>query len=253
MGTTKSPKLGRAYHKLFAASTISNLGDGIGQIAYPWLASAVTRNPLLVALVTVFQRLPWLIFSLPAGVITDRYERRKLMVGANIARAVLTAAVALMVLDQQGALPGPDELGDASAVVSTNVLLYLVVLAATLFLGTAEVLYDNTAQTLMPSLVDDSQLEKANGRMWSAEQVANTVAGPAAGAALLAFAFAAPFFVDAVTFALSALLIFLLPRPKAVTAARPERRPWKIGTRRRLSSGSGVMSYCGHSRSRWDC
>jgi len=227
VGTTKSPKLGRAYHKLFAASTISNLGDGIGQIAYPWLASAVTRNPLLVALVTVFQRLPWLIFSLPAGVITDRYERRKLMVGANIARAVLTAAVALMVLDQQGALPGPDELGDTSAVVSTNVLLYLVVLAATLFLGTAEVLYDNTAQTLMPSLVDDSQLEKANGRMWSAEQVANTVAGPAAGAALLAFAFAAPFFVDAVTFALSALLIFLLPRPKAVTAARPERRPWK--------------------------
>ena len=227
VGTTKSPKFGRAYHKLFAASTISNLGDGIGQIAYPWLASAVTRNPLLVALVTVFQRLPWLIFSLPAGVITDRYERRKLMVGANIARAVLTAAVALMVLDQQGALPGPDELGDASAVVSTNVLLYMVVLAATLFLGTAEVLYDNTAQTLMPSLVDDSQLEKANGRMWSAEQVANTVAGPAAGAALLAFAFAAPFFVDAVTFALSALLIFLLPRPKAVTAARPERRPWK--------------------------
>lgn len=227
MSTRSSPKLGRAYQKLFAASTISNLGDGIGQIAYPWLASAVTRNPLLVALVTVFQRLPWLVFSLPAGVITDRYERRKLMVGANIARAVLTAAVALMVLDQQGNLPGPDELDGASAVVSTNVMLYVVVLAATLFLGTAEVLYDNTAQTIMPSLVHESQLEKANGRMWSAEQVANTVAGPAAGAALLAFAFAAPFFVDAVTFGLSALLIFLLPRPKAVTELRPERRPWK--------------------------
>ena len=224
---TAPSKLGRAYQKLFAASTISNLGDGIGQIAYPWLASAVTRNPLLVALVTVFQRLPWLVFSLPAGVITDRYERRKLMVGANIARAILTTAVALMVLDQQGALPGPDELDNASTVVSTNVLLYVVVLVATLFLGTAEVLYDNTAQTIMPSLVDESQLEKANGRMWSSEQVANTVAGPAAGAALLAFAFAAPFFVDAVTFALSALLIFLLPRPKAATKTRPERRPWK--------------------------
>ena len=118
--TAKSTKLGRTYQKLFAASTISNLGDGIGQIAYPWLASAVTRNPLLVALVTVFQRLPWLLFSLPAGVITDRYERRKLMVGANIARAILTTAVALLVLDQQGALPGPGDLDDASTVVSTR-------------------------------------------------------------------------------------------------------------------------------------
>jgi len=225
--TAKTPKLGRAYQKLFAASTISNLGDGIGQIAYPWLASAVTRNPLLVALVTVFQRLPWLVFSLPAGVITDRYERRKLMVGANIARAVLTAAVALMVLGQQDVLPGPDELDDASTIISTNVLLYVVVLMATLFLGTAEVLYDNTAQTIMPSLVTENHLEKANGRMWSAEQVANTVAGPAAGAALLAFAFAAPFFVDAITFALSALLIYLLPRPAAVTKESTERQPWK--------------------------
>lgn len=227
VSATKQSKLGRAYQKLFAASTISNLGDGIGQIAYPWLASAVTRNPLLVALVTVFQRLPWLVFSLPAGVITDRYERRKLMVGANIARAVLTVGVALMVLDQQGTLPGPDELDDAATVVPTNVMLYMVVLVATLFLGTAEVLYDNTAQTIMPSLVDEDQLEKANGRMWSSEQVANTVAGPAAGAALLAFAFAAPFFVDALTFALSALLIFLLPRPAAATHTPTEHKPWK--------------------------
>jgi len=203
------------------------MGDGIGQIAYPWLASAVTRNPLLVALVTVFQRLPWLLFSLPAGVITDRYQRRNLMVGANLARAMLTVAVALMVLNQQDVLPGPDQLDSGSAIVSTNVFLYAIVLIATLFLGTAEVLYDNTAQTIMPSLVTEDQLEKANGRMWSAEQVANTVAGPAAGAALLAFAFAAPFFVDAVTFALSALLIFLLPRPANTVETPAERKPWK--------------------------
>jgi hypothetical protein len=140
---------------------------------------------------------------------------------------MLTVAVALMVLGQQDVLPGPDELDSASAMVSTNVLLYLVVLVATLFLGTAEVLYDNTAQTIMPSLVTEDQLEKANGRMWSSEQVANTVAGPAAGAALLAFAFAAPFFVDAVTFALSALLIFLLPRPITAVEAPAQRKPWK--------------------------
>jgi len=222
-----SGPLGRSYRKLFGASTISNLGDGIGQIAYPWLASAVTRNPLLVALVTVFQRLPWLVFSLPAGVITDRYQRRLLMVGANAARALLTLAVAVMVLGQQDSLPSPAELDDAETMVTTNVVLYVVVLLATLFLGTAEVLYDNTAQTIMPSLVHESQLEKANGRLWSAEQVMNTVAGPAAGAALLAFAFAAPFFVDALTFALSALLIFLLPRPQQAVSTPGNRKPWK--------------------------
>lgn len=221
-----SDRLGRSYHKLFAASTISNLGDGIGQIAYPWLASAVTRNPLLVALVAVVQRLPWLLFSLPAGVITDRYDRRKLMVGANVTRTVLTMAVAAMVLHQADVLPGPDELDSANVVIDTNLGLYLVVIGATLLLGTAEVLYDNTAQTIMPSIVRESQLEKANGRMWSVEQVANTLAGPAAGAVLLAFAFAVPFVVDALTFALSALLIYLLPRP----ANRPvvhDRRPWR--------------------------
>jgi len=45
--------LGRNYRRLFAASTVSNLGDGIGLVAYPWLASAVTRNPVLLALVAV--------------------------------------------------------------------------------------------------------------------------------------------------------------------------------------------------------
>ena len=64
--------LGPNYRKLFVASTISNLGDGISLIAYPWLASAITRNPLLIATVGVVQRLPWLLFTLPAGVTDCR-------------------------------------------------------------------------------------------------------------------------------------------------------------------------------------
>jgi len=64
--------LGANYWKLWIASVISNFGDGVALIAYPWLASAVTRSPLQIALVGVATRLPWLIFTLPAGVITDR-------------------------------------------------------------------------------------------------------------------------------------------------------------------------------------
>ncbi len=204
--------LGRPYRTLFAASTISNLGDGIGVVAYPWLASAVTRDPLLVSLIIVAQRLPWLVFSLPAGVISDRYDRRALMAGANAVRAALTAVVAVGVFAIGDRLPSPDVLDTLGTDLDTNVGGYTLVLAATLLLGCAEVLYDNTAQTIMPSLVEDDQLERANGRLWSSEQVMNTLAGPAFGAVLLTATFALPFGVYAVTFAVSAVLVAQLPK-----------------------------------------
>ena len=65
-GPMRTP-LGLNYWRLWIASVISNLGDGISGVAYPWLASAVTRDPVHIALVGVATRLPWLLFSLPAG------------------------------------------------------------------------------------------------------------------------------------------------------------------------------------------
>jgi len=214
-----SSRLGWNYYKLFGASTISNLGDGIGIIAYPWLASALTRNGFLIALVAVAQRLPWLLFSLPAGVITDRNDRRTLMVWSNWLRAALTLVVAAVVLVRQGSMVGPGEI-EAGAPVSDDYVLYGLVLLATVAMGMAEVLYDNSAQTFMPSVVPPASLEKANGRLWSAEQVANTFVGPPLGALLLVLAFSVPFFVDAATFALSAVLITLIPRGVASPSAR---------------------------------
>jgi MFS family permease len=202
-----SDRLGRNYQRLFAASTISNLGDGVALIAYPWLASAITRNPVLIAFVVVMQRLPWLIFTLPAGVLTDRHDRRRLMVIANVGRGGITLFVALAVAVGGTDLPGPDQLAD---VAGTDTALYLCVLAATLLLGIGEVLYDNSAQTLMPSIVSGGQLEKANGRLWAGEQAANQFAGPPLGSLLLAAGFAVPFLVDAGSFAVAAALIALI-------------------------------------------
>ncbi len=206
--TTPSSGLGGAYRRLLAASTVSNLGDGIGTLAYPWLASAVTRNPLLISLVVVVQRLPWLVFSLPAGVVADRYDRARVMMLANLVRAGLTLVVAATVLTRQDTLPGPDELqAGSSPVVGTDVPLYALLLAATLLLGIGEVLYDNAAQSFLPHVVGPEDLEKANGRLWSAEQIANAFVGPPLGAWLLLGVFALPFLVDAVTFTVSAALI----------------------------------------------
>lgn len=229
-------KLGAAYARLFSASTISNLGDGIGTIAYPWLASAVTRNGFLIALVVVAQRLPWLVFSLPAGVITDRSDRRALMIRANWARCLLTVGVAVAVLNWQGSLLSPDQI-DGDAVPVENLALYAVVVLATVLLGTAEVLYDNAAQTFMPAVVAPENLEKANGRLWAAETVAGTFVGPPLGAALLVVAFAVPFFVDAFSFALSAVLVTLITPASMLRSTAPKSDPAATTWQEELKEG----------------
>ena len=199
-------RLGPNYWRLWIASVSSNLGDGVVLIAYPWLASAVTRDALLVAIVAVAQRLPWLIFSLPAGVITDRVDRRKAMVWMDTARTAITLVVALAVVAASSGLPAADQIARGFP-VANHYFLYGLLLAATFLLGMAEVLRDNASQTILPSIVPGEALERANGRMWGAEMVANSFVGPLIGSLLLAVAFALPFFFDAATFAVAAVLV----------------------------------------------
>ncbi len=211
-------RLGSNYRKLYAATALSNIGDGMATIAYPWLATAITRNPILVALVAAVQRLPWLIFTLPAGVITDRVDRKRAMVLMDTLRFAFTLLIAFAVLGEQDTLPAPDAVRD---VVGTRMGLYLVLLLATLLLGSAEVLRDNCGQTFMPSIVATEHLERANGRMWSIEFVANTFIGPPIGSLLLLGAFSAPFFIDAGSFFFAAALVALIPG--SFRAQHPER------------------------------
>ncbi|MBT8214821.1 MAG: MFS transporter [Acidimicrobiia bacterium] len=208
---TRPPKrrLGARYWRLWTASVISNLGDGIAAIAYPWLASAVTRNGLLIALIAVAQRLPWLVFTLPAGVITDRVDRRKLIASMDVVRFALTLVVALVVLVNESGLPSSADLA-AGVDIETDLFVYLVLVGAALLFGFAEVLRDNAAQTILPALVEPEDLEKANGNLWGAEMVANSFVGPPLGSFLLGITFALPFFVDAGTFAVAAALVFLI-------------------------------------------
>lgn len=223
-----SVKLGLNYWKLWTASVVSNLGDGVAQIAYPWLASAVTRDPLLIALIAVAQRLPWLLFTLPAGVITDRVDRKKIMAWTSVFRTLLTAGVALIVVLETDMLPTPSEIVDG-ADFNTNMVVYMTLLVASLAFGMAEVLFDNSAQTILPAIVKPEGLERANGRLWGAEMVANSFVGPPLGSVLIGVAFALPFFFDMGTFAVASVFIFLLvgsfASPKADgSAATGEKR-----------------------------
>lgn len=184
--------LGGGYRALWAASAVSNLGDGVRKAALPLLAASLTRDPALVAGLAFAGRAPWLLLALHAGALTDRSDRRTVLWTTAAARAVVVAVVAVAVAGGWHGLA----------------LLY----AAAFLLGAAEVLFDNAAQTIVPALVPADRLEAANARLYAAEVVADNFAGPPLGGALFAAAAAVPFGLDAASFALCAALVALLPR-----------------------------------------
>lgn len=175
------------FTRLWTASTISNLGDGIVFAAFPLIVASLTRDPIAVSVLAFSLRLPWLLFALPAGVIVDRRNRRKLMVGADLVRATALGLLALALAA-----------GDPALVV-----LYLV----GFLVGMAETIFDSSAEAFLPSIVDPSDLSKANGRLVSARWVANSFIGPPLGALLFLGAAALPVAVDAATFLVAAGLV----------------------------------------------
>ena len=226
--------LGKNYWRLFSAHAISNLGDGVAAIAYPWLASAVTRSPFLIALVAVASSLPWLIFTLPAGVITDRFNRGKIIVAMDIARGSLALLVAIVVTLESESLPKLNEVASLTD-LETNWTLYLVLVITALLFGFAEVLRDNSAQTLLPSVVEKEKLESANGKLWSVEYVTNSFVGPPLGSFLLGIAIFLPFYIDSASFFISAALIAtLMPSLKKIDT---EKKSEKLNFRAEIKEG----------------
>ncbi|WP_227271193.1 MFS transporter [Roseobacter weihaiensis] len=202
----------RPFRLLFSATAISNLGDGISALAFPWLATLITRDPALIALVAFATRLPWLLFSIPAGVLTDRQDRRLLMVQADTFRFLLTIGVIALIFS------APD------LPLQEDPLIYILALSGlAMMLGTAEVVRDNAAQTVLPSVVAKADLEAANGQMWSVEQIMGSFVGPPLAGVLIALAVPAPFAVDAVTFAIAAWLVWCMAIPR-----RPARKTTRI-------------------------
>lgn len=158
--------LGASYWKLWTSSGLSNLADGVFKIALPLLAIQLTQSPTLIAGLTVAATLPWLLFALTAGALADRLDRRKLMLLANLSRALLPAVLAAVILLDFGSIWA----------------LYVVAL----MVGVAETLYDTSAQSIMPQVVHRDQLSRANGRLYAVELTANQFIGPPLGGLLVA-------------------------------------------------------------------
>ncbi len=196
--------LGANYWKLWTASTASNLGDGVTLVAAPLLAATLTRDPFLVASLTLAHRLPWTLFALVAGALVDRLDRRRVMWAVDAARTAVIGLLGVVVYLGWANLP----------------MLY----AAFFVLGTLETFFDNASQAILPAVVRREQLERANGRLFGAQIVTNEFAGPPLGGFLFAAAAAVPFLLNAGTFAAAAALVLAMrgsfrPRQKAVAPA----------------------------------
>ncbi len=206
--------LGRSFRRLWAASALSNLADGVFQVALPLLAVTLTRSPALVAGVALVQRLPWLLMALPAGALADRLDRRRMMVRVDVLRVVvLGALVAAVVLD-----------------LASMPVLYV----AAFVLGVGEVLFDTAAQSILPSLVDRPELSVANGRLQAVEITMNQFVGPPLGGLLAAGAIAAALATSSVAYLAAALCLASIGgtfRPERAGPARSLRHDVAEGLR----------------------
>jgi MFS family permease len=201
--------LGAPYWRLWTSAALSNLADGVLKVALPLMALAITRSPLVIAGLALAMTVPWLLFALPAGVVTDRYDRRLLMLGANTVRALLLAGLGLVLVFDAG----------------TVAVLYVVALAA----GTAETVYDTAAQTMVPSLVHHDRLPRANGRLYAAELTANEFVGPPLAGVLVAVGAVAAVSTPAALWVVAVLALLLVrgsfrAGPPAGDAAAGSRR-----------------------------
>lgn len=201
----------RNFQWLWVGEFVSMLGDQFAFIAMPWLVLQLTGDPLAVGMVLAAAGVPRLIFMLVGGVATDRFSPRMVMILSNIARLILMA-------------------GLASVVLSGMVQLWMLYSFAVLF-GVADAFFYPAQSAIVPHMVAPEQLQTANAFAQSNEQITLFV-GPALAGLLIALvggevAAGVPNFLGigsafgftAVAFLLSAAMLAMIRMP-ARTVAR---------------------------------
>ncbi|MCG5219528.1 MFS transporter [Streptosporangium sp. KLBMP 9127] len=177
------------FPALWGASGVSFLGSGISSAALPLLAASLSSDPMVVAGVVLASRVPWLVFALPAGVMADRWDRKRAMWVSDLVRAGLTMALAAAVL-----------MGWAS------ILLLMVV---GFLLAIADTMFDSASSAVLPKVVSThpEQIQKANSWLVGTRTTTESFVGPPLGGLLFSAFRPLPFVADALSFVLSAFLI----------------------------------------------
>ena len=186
-----SEKLGPAFNRLFSASVISNLSDGLLAVAAPLLAISLTKDPVLISLLSAFVMLPWLLFAIPIGLIVDRSNKRLLITFTNSIRFITAGLVALA--------------------ISTDTITIYWLLLATFLIGTCEVATDTATQSLIPVILEKKNFEKANSRLNIAETVIQNFIGAPLSGFLYATAIVLPFILNSLGFLIAAIFVLMIP------------------------------------------
>ncbi len=187
-------RLGRPFRWLMAASWTSNIGDGIALAAGPLLVASQTRNPTLVAMAALLQRLPWLLLGLYAGAVADRLDRKRIIVLANGLRVLVVLALCTF--------------------IATDEVSIGVVLATMFAYGVCEVFADSTAGTLLPMVVGRDDLRTGQVRLQAGFLTANELVGPPVGAFLFAAGMVWPFVTQALLVVLAIGLVSRMELPR---------------------------------------
>ena len=186
-------RLGNSFRWLLASSWSSNLSDGIALAAGPLLVASQTDQAFLVALAALLQWAPPLLFGLYAGALTDRLNRKAIVITVDLVRAVILVFLAIA--------------------VSTGAVSIWLILMALFLLGTAELFADNASTTLLPMIVHRDDLVVANSRLQTGFVTVNQLAGPPLGAGLFAAGMAWPFVAQPVLLLAGAILVARVALP----------------------------------------
>lgn len=193
----------RSYRCLWTATTASAFGNGVVVSALPLLAAGMTRHPLSIAGLSAAEGLPWLLLAVPAGVVVDRFDRRRLMQVADGVRALI---LVLMVL----------------AIVRHALDLWALYAFAVL-LGAGQTLGMGATTAMLPGMVAAEDLPRANGLIATAQMLGEQTLGPVLGSLLFGVASAIPFALDGISFLGSALVL------SGVPDARTSSPQWQAG------------------------
>ena len=197
---SQSLPLGHDFTRIWSASLITNLVDGVLRLAAPLLAVSLTEDPILIGALTALGLLPWLFFAIPIGAIVDRVDRRKALVLGNSLRAVIALFIAF-------------------AVAQDFISIWLLLISVFIF-GICEVLVDTTSQAVLPQILDKSNYERGNSRLQISEVIVSQFAGAPLSGLLYAVSIALPFFFSTTGFILAGLLILLFPFENEVNARK---------------------------------
>ncbi len=177
------------YMLLWTGQTISSIGSGVSQLAFPLLVLALTGSPAQAGLAGALRGLPYFIFTLPGGALIDRWDRKRVMIICDTGRAL-----------SLGSIPVAFAFGHL-----TILQLYLV----SLIEGTLYVFFDLAETAALPQVVLKEQLPAATAQNQVAFGITSLL-GPPLGGLLFSLSSILPFLADAVSYATSVLSLLFI-------------------------------------------